>query len=77
MHKGPNGQKRPADAIGLAVMVGRIATGEIEDKPDETSKERAAKAGRKGGPARALVLTPEQRSEIARAAAGARWKKGD
>ena len=31
MPKGPNGQKRPADAVGLAVMVGRIATGEIED----------------------------------------------
>ena len=30
MPKGPNGQKRVADAIGLAVMVGRIATGEIE-----------------------------------------------
>jgi hypothetical protein len=32
MPKGPNGQKRPADAIGLAVMVGKIATGEIEEK---------------------------------------------
>ena len=31
MPKGPQGQKRPADAIGLAVMVGKIATGEIED----------------------------------------------
>ena len=31
MPKGPNGQKRPADAIGLAVLVGRIATGEVED----------------------------------------------
>jgi hypothetical protein len=24
MPKGPNGQKRPADAIGLAVMIGKI-----------------------------------------------------
>jgi hypothetical protein len=31
MPKGPHGQKRPANAIGLAVMVGKIATGEIED----------------------------------------------
>jgi hypothetical protein len=77
MPKGPQGQKRPADAIGLAVMVGRIATGEIEDKPDLTLKRRAATAGKKGGPARAGSLTPEQRSEIARAAAAARWKKGD
>lgn len=28
MPKGPNGQKRPADAIGCAVAVGRIAVGE-------------------------------------------------
>jgi hypothetical protein len=75
MPKGPNGQKRPADAIGLAVMVGRIATGEIEDSADETLKRRAATAGRKGGPARAVSLTPEQRSEIARAAANARCVK--
>ncbi len=34
MPKGPNGEKRPADAIGLAVMVGKIATGEIEDARD-------------------------------------------
>ncbi len=31
MPKGPRGEKRPADAIGRAVMIGRIATGEIED----------------------------------------------
>ena len=36
MPKGPNGQKRPADAIGLAVMIGKIATGEIEDTPAAT-----------------------------------------
>jgi hypothetical protein len=31
--------------------------------------------GKKGGAARALALTPEQRSEIARRAATLRWKK--
>ena len=31
MPKGPNGEKRPADAVGLAVLIGRIATGEVED----------------------------------------------
>lgn len=31
MPKGPRGEKRPADVIGAAVMVGRIATGQIED----------------------------------------------
>ena len=36
MPKGPRGEKRPADAIGLAVMIGKIATGEIEDEVDAT-----------------------------------------
>lgn len=31
--------------------------------------------GKKGGPARAKKLTPEQRSDIARRAAQARWQK--
>ncbi len=31
MPKGPQGQKRPADAIALAVMVAQIARGDIED----------------------------------------------
>lgn len=31
MPKGPNGEKRPADTIGRAVQVAKIATGEIED----------------------------------------------
>jgi hypothetical protein len=75
MPKGPNGQKRPADAIGLAVMVGRIATGEIEDAREPATKKTARPSGRKGGAARSAKLTPEQRSEIARVAADARWKK--
>jgi hypothetical protein len=32
MPKGANGERRPADAIGLAVHIGSIATGEIEDE---------------------------------------------
>jgi hypothetical protein len=31
MPRGPKGEKRPADVIGAAVMVGSIATGEIEE----------------------------------------------
>jgi hypothetical protein len=31
MPRGPKGEKRPADVIGAAVMVGRIATGEIDE----------------------------------------------
>lgn len=73
MPKGPKGEKRPADVIGNAVKIAKIATGEIEEEPDEMAHAR--RGGRKGGAARAAKLTPEQRSEIARAAASARWKK--
>lgn len=74
MPKGPNGEKRPADAVGLAVMVGRIATGEVDDTPADDGKDPAAKAlGKKGGAARAASMTPERRAEIAKAAAAKRW----
>ncbi len=74
MPKGPKGEKRPADAVGLAVMVGRIATGEIEDAPEDDGKDKAAQAmGRKGGAARAASMTSERRAEIARKAAAKRW----
>jgi hypothetical protein len=33
MPRGPKGEKRPADVIGNAVHVMRVATGEIEDNP--------------------------------------------
>ena len=33
MPKGPRGEKRPADAAGLATMVARIATGKVKDEP--------------------------------------------
>lgn len=71
MPKGPQGQKRPADVIGNAVHVARIATGEIEDtKLEQPAKRRSGLAGSK---ARADKLTAEERSEIARKAANARW----
>jgi len=50
MPRGPKGEKRPADVIGAAVMIGRIATGEIEDVTTEDGKNAAAVAlGRMGG----------------------------
>ena len=76
MPRGPKGEKRPADSIGNAIMVARIATGEIEEGSAPETKAAAA-LGRRGGKARAASLTPKQRSEIARVAAEARWKKGD
>lgn len=66
MPKGPQGQKRPADAIARAVMVGRIATGELEEAPDGPK-------GSAGGRARAATLSPDHRSKIAKAGAEARW----
>jgi hypothetical protein len=80
MPKGPKGEKRPADVVGNAVLIAKIATGEVEDQSDDDGKDPAARAlGSKGGKARALKLTPEQRSMIAQRAAAERWaaKTGD
>jgi len=72
MPKGPRGEKRPADVIGAAVMVARIATGEIEDNPSKAPGR--AKGGKIGGARRAAALSPEKRREIAKKAAKSRWK---
>jgi len=69
MPRGPKGEKRPADVIGNAVHVMWVATGEIEDTPSNALKRA------KGGRARARALPPKVRSDIARTAAEARWKK--
>lgn len=74
MPKGPNGQKRPADAIGLAVLVGKIATGEVDDTTGDT-KSAAAQLGSLGGKKRAANMTPERRKEIAQKAAAKRWER--
>ena len=71
MPRGPNGEKRPADAVGCAVTVMRIATGEIEDTGYKQPGRR--KGGKVGGKSRATKLTPEQRSDIARQGASSRW----
>jgi hypothetical protein len=56
MPRGPKGEKRPADVIGNAVKVMRIATGEIEDITTKDGKNAAAVAlgrmdGKRGLPA--------------------------
>lgn len=73
MPKGPRGEKRPADAVGAAIMVAKIATGEVEDEREELTSA-AAQLGRKGGKARAEKMSPERRAEIARKAAAKRWQ---
>jgi len=77
MPRGPKGEKRPADVIGAAVKVMKIATGEIqEDTGGKPAKNEAAAAlGRLGGKARADNLSIKRRREIAKKAAKARWKK--
>ena len=69
MPKGPQGQKRPADGIGCAVLVGKIATGEEQE---EVAYATASK-GSAGGKARAQHLSDGERTTIAKAGAAARW----
>jgi hypothetical protein len=74
--KGPKGQKRPADVIGNAIKVARIATGEeTEDMPDDGKDPAAKSLGSRGGKARAAALSKKRRTEIAKAAAAKRWVK--
>lgn len=75
MPKGPRGEKRPADVIGAAVKVMRIATGEDTEELDQEPTNPAAILGKRGGAARARALTSKQRKEIARKGAAKRWQK--
>jgi hypothetical protein len=75
MPKGPRGEKRPADVIGNAVKVMRIATGEEEEKLEPQTKSAAAELGSRGGNARAAKLSKPKRREIAKLAARARWNR--
>lgn len=71
-------RKRPTDVNELAAQLVGEATGEINPVDPDEGKDPAAvalgrKGGLKGGKARAESLTAEQRREIARKAALARW----
>ena len=72
MPRGPNGEKRPADAVGCAVMVMKVATGQVEEELPSAKRN----SGLAGAKARAESLSPERRSEIAQAAARSRWGGG-
>lgn len=75
--------KRPRDFNSLAHQIVAELTGTAppvaKPEPEDPLRAAAAALGRrgglKGGKARAAKLTPEERSEIARKAAAARWKK--
>lgn len=76
MPRGPKGEKRPADVIGTAVKVMKIATGEEQEDKDDDGKDKAAQSlGRRGGKARAEKMTAAQRKAIAKKAAAKRWSK--
>jgi hypothetical protein len=78
MAKGPKGERRPADVNARAVMIAKIATGEVEDKVTDDGKNAAAVAlGRMGGKARAAGISAKKRKEIAKKAAAKRWQQRD
>ncbi|MGD0288338.1 MAG: hypothetical protein ABSC63_01620 [Candidatus Binataceae bacterium] len=72
-------KKRPRDSIALAKLIGDIATGQTEDRVEDTRNPAAVALGKlggaKGGKARADKLTPERRKEIAQKAGQKRWSK--
>ena len=76
MPKGPKGEWRPTSTVAAAVLVARLSTGEIQetcDAPSRPDPEADQKRARKGGKARAASMTPQQRSDLGKAAASARW----
>jgi hypothetical protein len=77
----PASSKRPRDLNQLAASIVRDTTEDgpgdpAPEKPEEIQRlrENGRRGGLKGGRARADNLSAEQRSEIAKKAARARWK---
>jgi len=69
-------RKAPRRRDRAAVMIGKIATGEMDDLTTDDGKNAAAVAlGRMGGKARAEGMSAKRRKEIARKAAVKRWSK--
>jgi hypothetical protein len=72
---------KPRDTNSLAAAIVAQATDPDDhgedpyEGKDPAAVERGRKGGQKGGEARAAALSAEQRSEIARRAAAARWAK--
>lgn len=71
MPTGPRGEHRPADLIGTAIKVARLATGEITEELRTPSGR--VRSGQAGAQARANNMSKEDRSAVARKAAAARW----
>ena len=77
MSNGSSKPKRRRDLNQLAKLVTDIAIGEVKDVPPELTGKMAdsRKGGLKGGKTRMSALTEDQRIELAKKAAAARWKK--
>jgi len=71
--------KRPRDPNQLAKTIVDIAIGDAQDTVSESKRHPSKRriGGLKGGKSRAKHLTPQEREDIARLAARARWKKVD
>ena len=67
---GPNGEKRSADVIANAVLVGRVATRQTGEQHVHAG---GSESGRKGGKARAEALSAERRGDVVKEGAKARW----
>ena len=72
MPRNANRQKCPVNSIGCAVMVAKIATGEIEDTALKQPAKRAN--GLADSKARLNNTTKAQRTQIAKKVASARWR---
>lgn len=80
----PNRSRKPKQRLDVNQLAKRIvdeATGQAERTPapsegkDPLAVELGRRGGLKGGKARAAAMTKKQRSESAKKAARARWKK--
>jgi hypothetical protein len=67
--------KKPADLNRLAAAIVGEATEETPQKPESQQARAGRTGGIRGGKERAKRLSPDERSEIARKAAAARWNK--
>lgn len=82
-------RKKPGRKLDLNELAASIVAEAVdEEKPSEALEENppgkdplavelGRRGGKKGGKARAAKLTPDERSEIARKAAKARWSSKD
>jgi hypothetical protein len=72
----PKRSSKPRDLNALAASIVAEATGEpVDDGKNPAAVALGRLGGQKGGKARAAKLTPEERREIAKKAAEARWSR--